>query len=369
MMKSFQIVSGEIFVVRLPFRFRFQHATADRWENTTIFLKIKSSAGVTGWGETLTRPYLTGETEASVLASVQSWWAALKQIKFSADDPTALLRPMWHQADAAGAQAAWTLPDIAVRDLWMRSSASASSAVSSKSYEVTFPVGLGSSPWLLPVARMLKFRNIKFKTDRNTDATFAAVQKFGRSWDSIAIDANGCFLADDASLVRELVTRSGAKYMEEPFARENYASAAALIQDAGIRVVADESLRSMADARQLIKERAASVFNIRLAKLGGITGALAIGALAREHGIGIQVGALVGETGLLCNAARMCLGRLAPELVEYSFPSILLKKNPVESDVPIFSAVLREIPYRKQGLANVGQGSLGSGCISRLELS
>lgn len=368
MIDSFQIVRGEIFVVQLPFRFRFRHATADRSENTTIFLKLVSSTGTFGWGETLTRPYLTGETVESVISSIRAWWSDLKKIKFTADDPTSLLLPQWQQADAALAQAAWTLPDIAIRDLWMRSALSGSPVSSNRTYGVSFPVGLGSSPYLSAVARLMKFKHIKFKTDKNIEKTVASIKEWGTSWRSLAIDANGCFAEQDAGLVRNLIKETGAGYFEEPFSRGNYASAAALIRDMNVKVVADESLCSMVDARLLIKERSASVFNIRLAKLGGITGALAVGALAREHGIGIQLGALVGESGLLCNAARLCLGQLSPELVEYSFPGVLLKNNPVTVDVPFFSSELNEISVRSSGLGDINEGKLGRTAVSRLVL-
>jgi len=161
---------------------------------------------------------------------------------------------------------------------------------------------------------------------------------------------------------------TGAGYIEEPFSRGNHASAAALMRDMNVKVVADESLCSMSDARLLIKERSANVFNFRLAKLGGIAGALAVGELAREHGIVIQLGALVGESGLLCNAARLCLGRLSPELVEYSFPGVLLKKNPVTADVPFFSSLVNEISVRSTGLGNVNESELGRTAVSRVVL-
>jgi len=87
--------------------------------------------------------------------------------------------------------------------------------------------------------------------------------------------------------------------------------------EGGIPVMADESLVTLEQARQLIDLGACDHFNIRLSKNGGITASLAIAKLAHEAGIKIQVGAQVGETGILSAQAeplrRICLRSNSPK--------------------------------------------------------
>ena len=69
-------------------------------------------------------------------------------------------------------------------------------------------------------------------------------------------------------------------------------------------------------------------FNIRLSKNAGVTGSLAIAKLAAEAGIKIQVGAQVGETGILSAAGRTLAAHLpALEFAEGSFGTWLLAED------------------------------------------
>ena len=98
--------------------------------------------------------------------------------------------------------------------------------------------------------------------------------------------------------------------------------------ESGIPVMADESLVTLEQARQLIELGACDYFNIRLSKNGGITGSLAIAKLAHEAGIKIQVGAQVGETGILSAAGRTFAAYLpALEFAEGSFGTWLLAED------------------------------------------
>ncbi|HMO21286.1 MAG TPA: enolase C-terminal domain-like protein, partial [Candidatus Melainabacteria bacterium] len=59
-------------------------------------------------------------------------------------------------------------------------------------------------------------------------------------------------------------------------------------------VVADESLCTISQARNLIENRACDAFNIRLSKVGGPLIAMEIADLARANGVGVMLGAQVG---------------------------------------------------------------------------
>jgi muconate cycloisomerase len=81
-------------------------------------------------------------------------------------------------------------------------------------------------------------------------------------------------------------------------------------------------------AHRLIELGACDCFNIRLSKNGGISGSLAIAKLAHEAGIKIQVGAQVGETGILSAAGRTFAAHLpALEFAEGSFGTWLLVED------------------------------------------
>lgn len=64
----------------------------------------------------------------------------------------------------------------------------------------------------------------------------------------------------------------------------------------GVSVAADESCRSLADAKKIVNEKLAGVINIKLAKVG-VLGALEIIDLARTSGLNLMIGGMV-ETRL-----------------------------------------------------------------------
>ena len=65
-----------------------------------------------------------------------------------------------------------------------------------------------------------------------------------------------------------------------------------------------------------------------MSKNGGLLATLRLADLARERGIGVMLGAMVGESGILSAAARAFL-QLVPDVrfVENSYGSFLLRED------------------------------------------
>jgi L-Ala-D/L-Glu epimerase len=122
--------------------------------------------------------------------------------------------------------------------------------------------------------------------DRIADATFR-------------LDANGGY---DATAALELVRHARAaglviECFEQPCAREDWDGMARVAREAGVPVIADESLRDDADLTRILDCRAAQGINLKLSKLGGPLRALALGERARAHGLSLMCGGMV-ETRL-----------------------------------------------------------------------
>ena len=62
----------------------FEHAAASRSRAEAVVVRAEFSDGLVGWGETLPRPYVTGETLESVVADLGSVvWPAVREMDFS----------------------------------------------------------------------------------------------------------------------------------------------------------------------------------------------------------------------------------------------------------------------------------------------
>jgi muconate cycloisomerase len=103
-----------------------------------------------------------------------------------------------------------------------------------------------------------------------------------------------------------------------------------------VPVVADETLCSLDDARVLIDRRGCDVFNIRISKCGGLVNAARLHDLAAAAGLRCQLGAQVGETGILSAAGRHYATRRDGLLwFEGSYGAILLEEDLTAPDITV----------------------------------
>lgn len=90
-------------------------------------------------------------------------------------------------------------------------------------------------------------------------------------------------------------------------------------------IMADESVFSVQDAKQVLKIRAADLINIKLMKSGGIYHGKKINALAEANGVGCMVGSMI-ETKLGITAAAH-FAASQPNIRYYDFDAPLMLDN------------------------------------------
>ena len=316
-----RIESIALHLVRIPFRHAFGHALKQRTEAETIIVVARSVAGTVGLGEIVPRPYLTGETVERVMSETAPARArrCLGKTFASRDETVTWLRA---ELDGAGRDLA-TLGgfELAVLDLAAR--------------ELGFPLHdvLGGPPGpelppgvvigfevetvdLKKQCALLRFagrRHIKVKIGRPDD--FDRLEIIARAFGAdvpLRLDANGAFAPDEAvQRLKALRERFTIASVEQPVAGEDIAGMHRVRAESGVPVMADESLVDVEDGRRLIAAGAADIFNVRIGKCGGFLGSLRLVELARSAGLGLHLGALVGETAVLSAAANI-FGRCVP---------------------------------------------------------
>ena len=128
---------------------------------------------------------------------------------------------------------------------------------------------------------------------------FAAVRKAIGDDVMIGVDPNtGWTLADALSAVAALKPM-GLGYIEQPIARRDLTGMAAIRRAAnGVPVMADEGIFTLQDAFALAEARAVDAYCIKLYKLGGITNAKKIAAVAEAANIQINCGGLAVQSQL-----------------------------------------------------------------------
>ena len=128
---------------------------------------------------------------------------------------------------------------------------------------------------------------------------FEAVRRAVGESVMIGCDPNtGWTLADALSCVREL-RKMDLGYIEQPVARRDLKALAEVRRAAdGVPVMADESLFTLQDAYALAEARAVDAFCIKLYKIGGITPAKKIAAVAEAANIQLNCGGLAVQSQL-----------------------------------------------------------------------
>lgn len=141
---------------------------------------------------------------------------------------------------------------------------------------------------------------------------------------AFVLDANASLHAEQAiRLVRALgALRERVVLFEQPTRAEDLSGLRA-VRQAGMKVAADESARSLTDLEHIIDEQAADVVNVKIMKTGLVVAHdMAIGA--RAAGLGLMIGGMV-ETRLAMTTSACLAGGLGG----FSF---------VDLDTPLFLA-------------------------------
>jgi L-alanine-DL-glutamate epimerase-like enolase superfamily enzyme/pyrroloquinoline quinone (PQQ) biosynthesis protein C len=340
-----RIESITVYRLRIPFHQSFRHALQSREESDAVVVKVTDAEGRSGFGESLPRSYVTGETTDAMVAHVRErlapaifaetlapGWETLEYLQSALPDWTKV------DQDNRGViawNAAYCAVELALLDWSLRTDHCAlADLLAPVRAEVVYSgvISADAPADAAALARRmarLGLRHIKVKVGAGDDiARLEAVRKAAGPDVELRADANGAWSAPEAIANLRQLDRFKLRAIEQPVAAGDFAGMKQVREESGMPVMADESLVTLEQARRLIEMKAADYFNIRLSKCGGIAGSLAVAKLAEDAGIKIQVGAQVGETGILSAAGRTFAAHLpALAFAEGSFGTWLLAED------------------------------------------
>jgi len=321
-----KITSIRVGTVRLPFRFSFKHslATRDYSLNTIVAATIETERGSSflGWGESVARDYVTGETAASAVSSLKSTLAPhfLGREFSSAAAIVKALQTEFQQfgLEKTAGGASWCALELALLDAAARAETRTVASLfggpdpalaeSGVTYGGVIPFAGGRAfKTLLWLYRLGGFKTVKLKVGRDFDlelARLTTARKILGPNVKLRIDPNCAWSVDETILFAERARSLAIASIEQPVAANDWAGLQRLTKSIPEPIVVDESLCTIEQAGQLAAEKACSAFNIRLSKVGGILPALAMTEIAKAHGLTCHLGAQVGESGILSAAGR-----------------------------------------------------------------
>ena len=135
--------------------------------------------------------------------------------------------------------------------------------------------------------------------------------------------------------------------LEQPLAREDLEGLAEIRRKTGIPIAVDESVRSLSDARQVIRQGAADYVNIKIMKTGLIE-AHEIAAFTLASGLKLMIGGMVETRIAMGCSFSLVLGMKGFEVLDLDTP-LLLSHDPISGGYGYNGP--RLLPWHEAGLA------------------
>ncbi len=296
----------------LPLIEPFIIATGRKDAANNVLVRVELEDGTVGFGEVAPSPYTTGDTQATSISAinhlrsvvegrdVESWRTLLVDTR----------KALRHQF------AAHSGVEIAVLDAWGKVT-----GVSLHQFfggvktevETDYTLSLGTpEETAKSAAKAVKqgFNKIKIKVGMTVAMDFARVKAVHEACPDadLALDANQGFSPKDAVELARRIEKAGIELslLEQPVRRDDLAGMRYVREHCGFLVGADETVFTPEDAIRVVREEAADVINIKVAK-AGLVGALDIAGIARAANISLMIGCMMeSKIGLAASVHLAC---------------------------------------------------------------
>ncbi|MCS7038331.1 MAG: dipeptide epimerase [Anaerolineae bacterium] len=277
--------------LRTPFRVAYGvSATRTVW-----WLRLGGDAG---WGESAIPPYY-GIGDAEQVA----WWEAMAaRSRPLPDEPDAIAAWVGDEGPAPARAALdlalhdrlarrWNVPLHRLLDLPPPAPALTS-----------FTIGLADPDTMAEEAAAAgAYPILKIKLGRDDDEACLAAVRRARPDARLRLDANAAWSPDEAVRRIQALARFEPELIEQPVAKDDIEGLGFVQAHTALPVVADESLRTVADLERLAAAGVAGI-NLKLMKVGGLAPALTILRRAKALGLRVLLGCMI-ETSLGVTAA------------------------------------------------------------------
>jgi L-alanine-DL-glutamate epimerase-like enolase superfamily enzyme len=309
-----------VYEIKIPLNSVFKHALASRRRSSSVVVELTAQDGTRGYGESSPRAYVTGETTETTMDSIRGLGKKLINIELKPEnDAIRQIRNI--QSAIAGelrnAPSAHCALELALFDLQGKFSKRpvmdyfGPPKTTFLHYSgVLSDVPLAQTKYILTRMQGIGFTQVKLKVSQDCETVFQKLDLIRSALGDdveIRIDANGAWEIEEAILNICLFRDQGVDIIEQPLPaarREDYPRLRRAV-GSDVRIVIDESLCNVEDAKWFVENKGANQFNIKISKVGGLTQALSIYHYAQANSIPCQLGCHVGETSLLTAAGQI----------------------------------------------------------------
>ncbi len=313
------ITQIELIDLDIPFSHPFKIALAVMASVHNIVVRIQDSDGFVGIGEGCPSRFVTGETAETAFVAAQLY-ARLLLGKNPLEIDARLAELEQHMLKNSAIRCAY---DLALYDLLAKHAQLPLYALLGGAKKVIYSnrtIGIDTPETMARIAKQhaengVKFLKIKVGTGREEDlARIRAIRGAIGEGIPLRLDANQGWDEITALNILTVLAEYGIELCEQPLPYWHIEGLKRLRERSPIAIMADESLFDAHDALRLASLGAVDSFNIKLAKSGGIQGALKINAIGEAAGIKCMLGgmseSLIGVSAgahLICACPNIAL--------------------------------------------------------------
>jgi L-alanine-DL-glutamate epimerase-like enolase superfamily enzyme len=267
-------------------------------ECTNIFLTLETDEGLTGWGMAAPDKVVTGEDATSVMSAYHGHIEACMK----GENPFYYSRLYEELREALpGQSSALAMVEIALYDLMaQKAGVPLFMFLGGFKKKILTSVTIGIMEDVEVLKRTTKhiengIKSIKLKGGLDVERDIRIVglvrKRIGNHL-SLTFDANqGYSLIEAAHFIRN-TKQADLELIEQPTSPELTFQWHLLRQEGNVPIMADESLKKLADSFTLTSKQAVDFLNIKLMKVGGITPALQINSSARSAAVRCMMGCM-----------------------------------------------------------------------------
>ena len=350
---SVTIRKVEFWPVDVPLTDPFVVATGARTIAENVFLRVTLSNGALGYGEAAPFPEVGGETRESCLTALhQLGNAVLGRSAAGYKEVGRLLseQALTYPAARCGLETAVidaycrTL-NIPMWQLW------GGADVRARETDITIPIADLDKTVALARGWYAKgFRLFKMKVGKDVESDIRRLEAVHRALPGVSFigDGNQGFSRQDCLTFAQGVKTCGGTMvlLEQPVVRDDLDSMAAIRRETGIPVAADESVRSLADAQEVVARGAADYINIKIMKTG-VAEAVEIISFTKASGLKLMIGGMVETRMAMGCSFSLVLGLGGFDVLDLDTP-LLLAGDPVTDGYRYEGSLLQ--PWSGPGL-------------------
>jgi muconate cycloisomerase len=337
-----KIVFTRVYNKRLGFRMDVAHGLASRFCSDNVYVELVSDSGLAGYGECVPRTYVTGETPESAVNSLEVLLPQLSAAPY--DSPHSViarlseagLTVIGKENPAAFCTLELALLDLASKywDISIHELLGLTPQVQSLVYSLVVPIFPADvMERFLSGVSGFRFAHVKIKVNgRDPIGHVHRVQSLLPPETEIRVDVNCSWTVEKAVEYLPELVDAGVVSVEQPLAAYDFEGLARL-RGRGVLITLDESISGPDDVERAAEAGACDIVNVRISKCGGLLGAMRVIRAAERCGLGIQLGAQVGESCIL-SAAGAILAAATPEFrwLEGCFGTHLLREDLCRDD-------------------------------------